>query len=79
MSHVLSSETGMIVSGLMCSEEHAVGLYVFVLRKGLPNSEDTSKPLLKVYEDVPRMLERLVNRKNTLPLLADKAQSILAP
>jgi len=78
LSHVLSSETGMVVARLLRLEEHEDGLYVVVRWKGLPNSEDSVEPLEKVYEDVPRMLERLLARKNTPSGLAAKARSILS-
>lgn len=78
MSYVLSSETGTIVYRVMRLQEHEDGLYVVFGWKVLENSEDTLEPLLKVNEDVPIMLERFLNRKNTPPRLAVKAWSILA-
>lgn len=78
MSHVLSSETGMVVSRLMRLEEHDDELYAVVRWKGLPHSEDTVEPIEKIYQDVPKMLERLLNRQNTPSDLADKARRILA-
>ena len=77
MSHVLSSETGMPVAHLLCLIESHDGLKVFVLWKGLPDSQDSSEPLERVYEDVPRILFRLLQRKNTPPQLAAKTRSIL--
>ena len=59
-------------------EEHDDGLDVLVGWKGLLYSEDTLEPLGNVYEDVPRILERLVTRKNTPTHLAEKARSLLA-
>ena len=78
MSHVLQSETGMTVQRLLRLEEHPDGVYVLVRWKGLPNSDDTLEPLVKVYEDVPRMLERLLNGKNSPRELVAKARKILA-
>ena len=78
MSHVLQSETGMTVQRLLRLKEHPDGVYVVVRWKGLPNSDDTLEPLLKVNEDVPRMLERLLNRKNSPHELITKARKILA-
>ena len=78
MSRVLPSETGMVVARPMRLEEHDDGLYVVVHWKGLPHSEDTLEPLGKVYEDLPRMLERLFTRKNTPTHLAEKARILLA-
>lgn len=78
MSHVIQSETGMTVQRLMGLEEHSDGLYVVVRWKGLPDSDDTLEPIAKVHEDVPAMLERLFQRKNTPRDLVEKARNILA-
>ena len=78
MSHVLSSETVMPVSCLMRLEDTEDGLKVLVRWKGLPNSEDSLEPLARVYEDVPQMLLRLLQRKNTPIPLAEKARRALA-
>lgn len=79
MSHVLSSETGMPVARLMRLEETDDRTLKVVVRwKGLPHSEDTLEPLHRVYEDVPRMLLRLLQRKSTPQRLAEKARRALA-
>lgn len=78
MSHVLTSETGMIVQRLVRLEETANGLRIAVCWKGLPHSEDILEPLDVMYYDVPQMVERLLLRNN-LPLgLAEKPSNILA-
>lgn len=41
MSHVLASETGMVVARLMGLTDSTNGLLVHVRWKGLPDSEDT--------------------------------------
>lgn len=45
---------------------------------GLPNLEDPFEPLVNVYEAVPKMLLRLLERKTTAPDLAQKARTSLA-
>lgn len=78
MSDVISSETGMPVARLMRLLDTATGLKVLIRWKGLPNSEDSAEPLDRVFEDVPQMLVRLLDRKSTPPDLAEKARQIVA-
>jgi len=78
MSHVLSSETGMPVARLLKLTDEPDGMKVIVRWKGLPHSEDSAESLEHVYEDVPQMLLRLLQRKNTPAPLAEKARRILA-
>ena len=78
MSHVLSSERGMPVARLIKLVNTSEGLKVLVRWKGLPHSEDTLQPLGQLYEDVPQMVLRLLQRKNTPPNLAEKARRLLA-
>ena len=78
MSHVLSYESGMPVARLMRLIDTADGFKVLIGWKGLPNSEDSAEPLVRVFEDVSQMLVRLVDRKTTPPDLAEKARQILA-
>lgn len=74
MSQALSSETGIPVVRLLRLEETDDGqLIVLVCRKRLPNSEDTKELLTRVYGDVPQIMLRLLQRKNTPRPLADKA------
>lgn len=77
MSHVLSSETGMIVARLMRLEEVVDKMYVVVRCKRLPNSKDSREPVEQVYEDVPDMLHRLLKRKNTPQDLTEKVRIVL--
>ena len=77
LPHVISSETGMVVQRLLGLVEADDGLKVRIRWKGLPESEDTEEPLQNVYEDVPALLEKLLNRKNTPVDLADKARRAL--
>lgn len=54
------------------------GLPVRTRWKGLPNSEDSLVPIESVYEDVPQMLLRLLDRKNVQPALAAKIRSVVS-
>ena len=78
MAHVLGSGTGRVVSRLLRIGEREDGLYIVVRWKGLSESEDTTEPVRRVYEDVPGLVLRLLNRKNNAPLLAEKFRSIFA-
>lgn len=78
LSHVLQSETGMVVARLMGLEESPEGLLVQVRWKGLPASEDTYETLERIRQDVPQMLERLLTRKNVPNSLVTKARSDLS-
>lgn len=77
MSHVLSSETGMPVAPLMKIVDTADGMMVQVRWKGLSQNEDTLEPPARIFKDVPRMLHRLLARKNTPKQLADSARNLL--
>lgn len=78
LSHVLSSETGMPVSRLLRLQEDDNGrLHVVVRWKGFSSSDDTFEPIERVYEDVPKLLRKLLNRKVTPPELRDKAHVVL--
>ena len=74
MSHVLTSETGIIVSYLMGLEETATGLCVRVRWRGLPSSEETLEPIGRVHTDVPQLFMKLPSRKTTAGHLASKAR-----
>ena len=78
MSHVLSSETRMPVARLMRLIDIADGLKVLIRWKGLHNSEESAEPLVRVFEDVPQMFVRLLDRKTTPPDLAEVPRQILA-
>lgn len=77
MPHVTASETGMPVARLMGIQESPDGPVVHVRWKGLPDSEDTYEPILKVYEDVPVMLLNLLKRKSISKSLVTSAKSVL--
>lgn len=77
MSHVLSSETGMQVARLMRLVESPNGIQVQVRWSGLSPEEDTLEDIGRVYEDVPKMLLRLLDRKNTPKDLATAARRTL--
>lgn len=65
MSHILYSETGMEVQRLLKIIDSTDGLFVLVRWKGLPPDEDSLEPLQNIYNDVPVMTRKLLNRKNT--------------
>lgn len=74
MSHVLSSETGMEVQRLMPIVETDDGLKVQARWKGLTNADDTLEPLQEIHEDVPDLLLKLLQRKNTPADVVHKAR-----
>ena len=74
MPHVLSSETGMDVQRLMRLIDSDEGLKVQVRWRGFSESDDTSEPLQKIYEDVPELLLKLLRRKNVPKDLFAKAR-----
>lgn len=65
MSHVVSSETGMVVQRLMKLSKGDGKLMIHVRWRSLPESKDTLEPLHQVYDDVPTLLLKLIARKNT--------------
>lgn len=77
LSHVLQSKTGMPVARLLSLNEEQDALKTLLYWKGLPTSENSLKPIIKVYEDVAVMLERLLKRKNTPPHLAARARKFV--
>ncbi len=62
---------------MMGLEEHDDGIYVNVRWRGLPRSEDTLEPLLKIYQDVPQMLLKLLSRKSLPKALKMRAKTAL--
>jgi len=77
MSHVLQSETGMPVQRLLKLAKIDNDIKVLIRWKGLPQSEDSWEPILNVHEDVPQLLEKLLQRKNVPAELVEKAKSVL--
>lgn len=65
MSHVLQSQTRMVVSRILSVGETPDSLFVRVCGKGFETSEDSLEPIAGVYEDVPAILERLLLHKIT--------------
>lgn len=74
ISHVTTSETGMILHCLQERVDTDKGIKVRIRWRGLPDSEDTLEPLLQVYEDVPQLLLNLLRLENTSTDLAAKAR-----
>lgn len=77
MSHVLQSETGMVVSRLLSLEDCPDGLHVRIRWKGLGNNEDSLEPIARVSEDVPQLFEKLLQRKSTPVDLVARARAEL--
>lgn len=77
MSHAISSETGMPVQRLMQLVDTDDGIMVQVRWRGLPPSGDTFEPLAAIYDDVPTLLRKLLQRRNTPGDLKRKAVASL--
>ena len=77
MSHVLSSETGMPVARLLRLDEVDDKVKVLVRWKELQPSEDTLEPIENVYEDVPTLFKKLLDRQSTPRTLANKERACL--
>ena len=73
MSHVMSSEIGMVVSRLMRIIDEDGDLKVQVRWKGLPDYEDTFEPLQRIYDDAQKILLKLLSRKSTNTALISRA------
>lgn len=77
MSHVHCSETRMTVARLMNLVKVGKDFKVLVRWKGLTPRDDTLEPPENVFQDVPKMLERLIVRKSTPDNLAREARDAL--
>ena len=77
MPHILYSETGMPIHRLINLKKQDNEIMVHVRWKGLPTSQDTLEPLNNVYEDVPQMLTRVLNRKSPNSTLVSEARKQL--
>lgn len=78
MTHVLSSETGMVVSRLMKLVETSDDLMVQVYWKGLSDNDDTIEPISKINEEVPVLFHKLFERKATPSHLVDLVKQQLS-
>lgn len=67
----------MVVQRLMGLVETKDAIKVCIRCKELPHSEDTEELLKNVHEDVPGLLEKLMNRKNPPADRAEKARRVL--
>lgn len=77
MSHAVRSETGMPVSKLLRLFKKVGQLFVQIHWKGLDVSEDADEPLAQVYEDVPKLLLKLLAREFTPSSLEEQARDEL--
>lgn len=77
MYHVVSSETGIPVQRLMGLVETDDGLKFQVRWSCLSQSDDTLDHLVRVYEDLPNLFEKLLKRKNTPAEHVNKARTVL--
>lgn len=77
MSHVVNSEMGMPVARLMRFVESEDGIKIQVRWKGLSPQEDTLEPLQNVFEDVPQMFHKLLQRSATPKRIAEKVRQSL--
>lgn len=75
--HIFSSKKGMEVQRLMRLFESIPGLMVPVQWRALPPSGNTGETLLKIYEEVPALVNYLFFCKNTPSNLFSKARLAL--
>lgn len=75
LSHIISSETEMLVQLLMGLEDPVDGIKVRVRWHGIP--EDTIEPIVKVYKDVQQLVHRLLARKITPQDIRAEARRVL--
>lgn len=79
MTYAINSKPGMPVLRHMRLVADEGGLKVQARWRDLPYLEDTTKPLLTIYENVPRMLLCLLKSKSTPCDLAKQALDALGP
>lgn len=77
MIHLLTSETGILVSRLLSLQALSNGLHVCVRGVGLSAEEDIHEPTGQIFEDVPQMPHRLFGRKTAPASLSQKAKQEL--
>lgn len=68
----------MPVARLMGLQDGPDDLQVIVRWKGLDESEDPLEPLTNVFEDVPVMVKRVLQRKRMPKILVAKANAALS-
>lgn len=76
-SKFLSSETGTLVTHHLRLVEQDNKLFVDVRWKRLHELEDTLEPIARVYENVSKLSQKLLDRKNTPAALCTKAHAAL--
>lgn len=74
LPHIFYSETGMQIPRLFQLTDGTVGLRVLIRWCELLTSEETLEPLKKVYEDVPKLLVKKLDRTSTPADLASRAR-----
>lgn len=67
----------MQVQRLLRLQDTDTGLKVHIRWRGLPASENTTKPIQQVYKNVPSLLIKLIDRKATPKDLQTKARRVL--
>lgn len=77
MSHVLQSETDMVVSRLLRLEECPYVVHVRVQWNDLGNYEDALESIARVSEDIPKLFDKLPQRKSTSVRLVARARAEL--
>lgn len=75
MSHLLQSETGMVLSRLLGLEDGLDGLQVCVRWRELDSLEDSLEPIARFNEDVPQLFDELLKRKSTATYLVARART----
>lgn len=72
ISNLFTSENSMVVQIIMNLVDTDNGLMVLVLWRRFTDSEDTVQAVAQIYKDVPKMVLKLLRRKNTPHSLAEK-------
>lgn len=74
MRHFLDFEVGMPVARLMFLEDSPDSSHAQVLWNGITQAQDSLEQLAVIAEDVPQMLESILNCKTMSDKLVNKAR-----
>lgn len=77
MTHVLPSETGIVISRVLRLLKKNSPLYFVVPWEGVTSCDATIELIARIYEDVTRLLPRPLVRKTTPNGLCAKAHAAL--